>query len=757
MDVDFLMQCRREGMFPSFVHKMRLHTLLTMADKKRIWTKVLNKTIEREKLARKRLFNDLFLARNNLYNNVSRILFSLAIRHVVSNFKPVKEAKKLVLKHKLDNLRVKFVTSLNFSHAVVNLSNYTLKPEETKVLQLGFTHGVKSRLNEMEVKSSVEAFYKKAIEIDAIPNTLEIRSSVKRAVEIFIKHNKDLNCAEHQVLHRLRQNDDIVVSRFDKGNGVVILNKEDYLRKMQEIIDGHQFCKVRQRINAVNPAQKDEDVLKKLLNELLLDGHISERLHSSVQPHSLSPARIYGLPKIHKNGCPLRPILSMVGTPQYMVAKMLHTILKPLIKTENTCADSFELVKMVKQLTIEDSTVLCSFDIESLFPSIPVEETIGYCLEEFDKLQNDQIDKVGLKKLLEYCCRDVPFLYNGSWYKQVDGVAMGSPLAPTLAGIFLNKLERQFTDFEGTMPKLFIRYVDDCFVAFKQHSDVQPFLKFCNALHPNIKYTIEYEKDKSLPFLDLLITKNGPSVTTSLYFKPTDTGLYTTDLSFCDGRYKNSLIHNLLHRAWSLGNTFKSACENIDVITKRLINNGYHQQKIEYFTNKVVNNIHLNKNKATREKADAVLVLPYGLKAAKLRSSLLKMMNKVKSVDIIFRTNKLSSYFSNKCQIPKDMQSNVVYKFCCAGCGASYIGETMRSLRTRVGEHTQRSRASHIYEHTSTCDKRSSIKANLAEFNVIKKNFLSTSQRKAFEALCIMQHKPKLNIQLDFADLLLVF
>ena len=103
------------------------------------------------------------------------------------------------------------------------------------------------------------------------------------------------------------------------------------------------------------------------------------------------------------------------------------------------------------------------------------------------------------------------FIFNSNFYLQIDGCAMGSPLAPTLADIFMNHiLEDKITrntehnfkditfqslnDFPQFNLKLFIRYVDDTLAVFDSRQDALDFLKYLNSLHHNIEFTMNVKK-----------------------------------------------------------------------------------------------------------------------------------------------------------------------------------------------------------------------------------------------------------------------
>ena len=131
---------------------------------------------------------------------------------------------------------------------------------------------------------------------------------------------------------------------------------------------------------------------------------------------------------------------------------------------------------------------------------------------------------------------------------------MGSPLRPTLANVFLchweeiwlSKCPKQFR------PLYYRRYVDDTFLLFASESHVKKFLRYMNSRHANINFTFEIEKDHKLSFLDVLVTRDGTCLTTSLYPKPIFSGLYTNFYSFISAKYKTGLSNCLIFSIFTL-------------------------------------------------------------------------------------------------------------------------------------------------------------------------------------------------------------
>ena len=140
------------------------------------------------------------------------------------------------------------------------------------------------------------------------------------------------------------------------------------------------------------------------------------------------------------------------------------------------------------------------------------------------------------------------------YYDQVNGVAMGSPLGPILANIFISQLENKaITIFTGTKPAIYKRYVDDCFLLFNDVDDSELFLEYMKNMHANKKFTVETDKDNHTPFLDVLIARTEDGlIKTTLYRNPTFTGLYMRYDSFVPQNFKGSLVRGLINRAWRI-------------------------------------------------------------------------------------------------------------------------------------------------------------------------------------------------------------
>ena len=157
------------------------------------------------------------------------------------------------------------------------------------------------------------------------------------------------------------------------------------------------------------------------------------------------PGKMYGLCKIHKNGNPLRQVVSMGGTASYELAKYLDKIIKPYIPDEYMLYSTTMFLDHIKSFQFQPGDSLASFDVESLFTNVPLSETIDLIADHVYDNSNSNcppFKKLIFKRLLRLATGGM-FSFNGKLYQQIDGVSMGSPLAPTLANFFLGHIEKK--------------------------------------------------------------------------------------------------------------------------------------------------------------------------------------------------------------------------------------------------------------------------------------------------------------------------
>ena len=119
------------------------------------------------------------------------------------------------------------------------------------------------------------------------------------------------------------------------------------------------------------------------------------------------------------------------------------------------------------------------------------------------------------------------FSFAGNYYKQSNGVAMGTKMGPSYANLFVGYVGYQFfNQYDGPKPDLYGRYIDDCIGAISSsREELNHFITSVNSFHPALKYTWEIS-ETSLAFLDIKVSISGNGLCTSVHYKPTDSHSY---------------------------------------------------------------------------------------------------------------------------------------------------------------------------------------------------------------------------------------
>ena len=134
----------------------------------------------------------------------------------------------------------------------------------------------------------------------------------------------------------------------------------------------------------------------------------------------------------------LRLTVSSIGTFNYNLVCFLSDLLSPLVPSGYSCKDTFYFVSQIKKNANLSKIFLVSYNVTSLFTNIPLQETIDIAVNLiFNHNPNLNITKKELKKLFLFAASQTHFIFNSKFYNQIDGVAMGSLLAPVLANILM--------------------------------------------------------------------------------------------------------------------------------------------------------------------------------------------------------------------------------------------------------------------------------------------------------------------------------
>ena len=554
---------------------------------------------------------------------------------------------------------------------------------------------------------------------------------------------------------------------------MVIVNKTEYLSKVITFLDGPQFQKLECDPTKTFQAKVQRNLLK-------MKKAFDKDLYKKLYPSSSQPGLFFGLAKVHKlteNNCnvselPLRPVISNIGTATYQVAKYLAKELAPLTKSEFCIDSSKDFIGKMKSKSIESDYVMVSFDVVSLFTSVPLDYTINLILDKIykDKLVETKLSRANFKILLEMCTKEMHFSFNNCIYKQVNGVAMGSPLGPVLANIFMVELENTIIPKLNGKLSLWYRYVDDTFTFIKK-GEALNVRDILNTFNENIKFTFEEEKSSEISFLDVGVRrKNCGSFDTKVHRKETDTNIYLNWKSFAPNSWKVGTLKGLFRRAYIICST-KTALKNEikhlkNVFTKingypsRVVNDTLQnvikkierENTLEHVSNNILpGNQSVNVNGEVE--ATPYFCVPYKGKEGetvinKFKGFVSNMLPTGVKSRFTYKGKKLGSFFPVKDQVKKEHQSNLVYGY--SGNisemhDPDYIGETCVRFEARIHEHTVTDKQSSVFKHITGSD----IEWVDDDFFVLGKGYNKTFDRRIAESLYIKQYKPMLNEQSD--------
>lgn len=276
-------------------------------------------------------------------------------------------------------------------------------------------------------------------------------------------------------------------------------------------------------------------------------------------------------------------------------------------------------------------------------------------------------------------------------------MAMGSPLGPLFANIFLSHHESKWLSNSPVRPILYKRYVDDTLWLLPADSDLTSLMSHMNSRHPNMRFTYETETNDNISFIGMTISHsktetNMHGYATSVYRKPTSTSLFMSYNSFTPLIYRLSVLKCLLYRAFRLCSTWNLIHEEITLIRSMLLRNAFPSWVLDRVIKRSLSEFLNPKVIFGPHKEKVYIGLPFlGKPVDPLRRSIIDICKQFvpnKDIVVFYKPGRrVSNFFRIKDKTPLEMRSNVVYEYTCARCHSSYIGQTTRHLRHRIAEH----------------------------------------------------------------------
>ena len=562
---------------------------------------------------------------------------------------------------------------------VINISSKPLSQDQEKLLAHGPNFAVVPK--DPPITQYVAAVENVCSKLEE-GKVEEFRVQVKLAIQK-IKHPRpNLTRGKRKAIAELKRDESRMILTADKGVALVVLNTEDYIKKAEDLLSQKTY-----RVLTADPTMRLKTKMINLLKTIKSKGGISEELYKRLYPTGAGSPKFYGLPKVHKPGT-------------------VHICANPWWESLNTKA-----CNIIKQSLEED-------------PELS---------------QRTSLSIGNIISLLEFCITSTYFSFQGKFYEQVEGAAMGSPLSTIVANIYMEIFEVEAITSAPNPPQFWKRYVDDTFTIL-QSSTKDEFLEHLNSIDQQIQFTAEEQReDGAMPFLDILVApRRDGSLSTSVYRKSTHTDLYLQWGSHHPLSSKYSVIGTLQHRAHTISS-------NTHLLQKEEEHLHQALKKCQYPTWALNRIKHRMKNPGTRRTNNnnsitqkSFIVVPY---YAGLSENIQNIGRKF-GVQVHCKGG---TTIKNLLMAPKDKdpmlkQSGVIYRYHCdrVDCDEEYIGESSRTFGERFKEHLKP--PSPIYDHSNISGHNVSVN----NFKIVGREDLN-QMRAIKEAIYIRVNDPSLN------------
>ena len=414
------------------------------------------------------------------------------------------------------------------------------------------------------------------------------------------KNYNNLSEGKRLALKKLASDDTIVIKPSDKCGSIVVMNKSDYEDACLNLLNDPTFYEELDH----DPNEDYKEVIAKEVEQLYQQGHITDFQKSTLLQGDQTP-NLYGLPKTHSqytNFPPLRPISNGHSSCTAKLSEYLDSFLKNAAqKTSSYVRDTTDFINKIRNLDFSSSDepiILCSMDVNALYPNIDQQEGADACEYLLNKRKNKSLPSRTIKSLILIVLRSHTMNFLNRFFHQIKGTAMGTPMAVNFANLFMSKLEEEMlskyrTEF-GSGPVIWLRYIDDVFLIWKGSQQcLEHFLNFCNeysrknSMASNITYKYSFS-EKSVNFLDVTVfLDKDKRIQTDLYSKPTSAHQYLHNSSYHVPHIKASLPKSQFMRIRRICSKIGDYKKNSQVFINFFTNRGYKRQNITSIANEV--------------------------------------------------------------------------------------------------------------------------------------------------------------------------
>ena len=319
----------------------------------------------------------------------------------------------------------------------------------------------------------------------------------------------NLTFAERRALDDLSVDNQIVINKADKANAIVVQNHTDYAA------DGFQHLgdtAVYKELSSDTTLDVEHAVVN-FVKKLYKDGLINKEMADFCLPNKLlRTARIYFLKKTHKTPMGIRPVVSGINCPTENLSQFVDVWLQPIMsQLPSFVRDSTQFINTLEGMTFPPDCLLASIDVTSLYTNILHTEGIDCAISALQQAYErdpDHPPPTVIGEMIKIVLMNNVIEFEGHFYLQIQGCAMGTRLAPSYASIFMGHMEVTLQAMAGAERiLLWRRYIDDIILFYRgEREQFDQYMVNINQIHPTIKFTSECSPQQ-VTFLDLTVYK----------------------------------------------------------------------------------------------------------------------------------------------------------------------------------------------------------------------------------------------------------
>ena len=430
--IKFMVKCRDTNVFPKFTRWKNANSKdIKVRSKYR--RKVLLDEIREKHNQLKKLKDEILKESKLLYDNMT-FMKRWIVKHSIRNITEIE--KRLVNKRhekKFRNLIEEKSrtegTKENPNKTIWNFSSHMLSNEEHETLKFGLKYGIARKPNEDDILASAESLWyqieNKGLCKDGAYYHRQAKNHLRAMASNLINVDEKQVFKDKKKIKIIRDlKEKVVLLGPDKGNGVVIMDIQDYKQSIHQLFADRTKFKILED----DPTNTRFASLQNFIGELKKRDKITDAQYKMMYPKNAKIGRAHGSAKVHKEFVripPLRPIVDTIGSTHYGVGKFITSLLNPLTLNGYNLKDSFDAAEKIKTIPdhlYDEGFKLVSFDVKSLFTNVPLKRTIDVIL---DRVYNKNVisttlKKRTLKKLILDTCSKTAFMFGGTIYEQMN-------------------------------------------------------------------------------------------------------------------------------------------------------------------------------------------------------------------------------------------------------------------------------------------------------------------------------------------------